>query len=97
MSNKMVYKLLLVSNLRTPMYSKYTSLCPNYRRHKRFLFALIVFLQAVCCIIKHDTFYFLKGKEEFERQQKELLEKENIMNQSKVKLGQEQVHFGWKC
>lgn len=39
-------------------------------------------------------FIFLKGKEEFERQQKELLEKENIMNQSKVKLGQEQVHFG---
>ncbi|KAM9493428.1 enhancer of filamentation 1 isoform 2-T3 [Clarias gariepinus] len=34
----------------------------------------------------------LQGKEEFERQQKELLEKENIMNQSKVKLGQEQMN-----
>ncbi|XP_027000197.1 enhancer of filamentation 1 isoform X1 [Tachysurus fulvidraco] len=34
----------------------------------------------------------LQGKEEFERHQKELLEKENIMNQSKVKLGQEQLN-----
>ncbi|XP_066530664.1 enhancer of filamentation 1 isoform X2 [Hoplias malabaricus] len=34
----------------------------------------------------------LQGKEEFERQQKELLEKENIMKQSKVQLGQEQLN-----
>jgi len=34
----------------------------------------------------------LQGKDEFERQQKELLEKENITKQSKVQLGQEQVH-----
>ncbi|CDQ94384.1 unnamed protein product [Oncorhynchus mykiss] len=33
----------------------------------------------------------LQGKEDFERQQKELLEKENIIKQSKVQLGQEQV------
>ncbi|XP_030644983.1 enhancer of filamentation 1 [Chanos chanos] len=33
----------------------------------------------------------LQGKEEFERQQKELLEKENITKQSKVQLGQEQL------
>ncbi|XP_072532609.1 enhancer of filamentation 1 isoform X2 [Salminus brasiliensis] len=34
----------------------------------------------------------LQGKDEFERQQKELLEKENIMKQSKVQLGQEQLN-----
>ncbi|KAL7829878.1 hypothetical protein AOLI_G00307630 [Acnodon oligacanthus] len=34
----------------------------------------------------------LQGKEEFERQQKELLDKENIMKQSKVQLGQEQLN-----
>lgn len=32
-----------------------------------------------------------QGKEDFERQQKELLEKENIIKQSQVQLGQEQV------
>ncbi|XP_055733270.1 enhancer of filamentation 1-like [Salvelinus fontinalis] len=34
----------------------------------------------------------LQGKEDFERQQKELLEKENIIKQSKVQLGQEQMN-----
>ncbi|XP_026088018.1 enhancer of filamentation 1-like [Carassius auratus] len=34
----------------------------------------------------------LQGKDEFERQQKELLEKENITKQSKVQLGQEQLN-----
>ncbi|KAJ7991499.1 hypothetical protein DPEC_G00284510 [Dallia pectoralis] len=34
----------------------------------------------------------LQGKEDFERQQKELLEKENIIKQSKVQLGQEQIN-----
>lgn len=34
----------------------------------------------------------LQGKDEFERQQKELLEKENIMKQSKVQLEQEQLN-----
>ncbi|KAG5842949.1 hypothetical protein ANANG_G00183180 [Anguilla anguilla] len=34
----------------------------------------------------------LQGKEEFERQQKELLEKENIIKQSKIQLEQEQLN-----
>ncbi|XP_072226503.1 enhancer of filamentation 1 [Leuresthes tenuis] len=34
----------------------------------------------------------LQGKEDFERQQKELLEKENIIKQSQVQLGQEQIN-----
>ncbi|KAM9838150.1 enhancer of filamentation 1 [Aulostomus maculatus] len=34
----------------------------------------------------------LQGKEDFERQQKELLEKENIIKQSQVPLGQEQIN-----
>ncbi|TRY85934.1 hypothetical protein DNTS_032700 [Danionella cerebrum] len=34
----------------------------------------------------------LQGKDEFERQQKRLLEKENITKQSKVQLGQEQLN-----
>ncbi|CAL8294883.1 unnamed protein product [Boreogadus saida] len=34
----------------------------------------------------------LQGKEDFERQQKELLDKENIIKQSKVQLGQEQIN-----
>uniref|UniRef100_A0A8B9HBM8 Breast cancer anti-estrogen resistance protein 1 n=1 Tax=Astyanax mexicanus TaxID=7994 RepID=A0A8B9HBM8_ASTMX len=34
----------------------------------------------------------LQGKDEFERQQKELLDKENIMKQSKVQLEQEQLN-----
>lgn len=34
-----------------------------------------------------------QGKEDFERQQKELLEKENIIKQSQVQLGQEQVRL----
>ncbi|XP_051527607.1 enhancer of filamentation 1-like isoform X1 [Myxocyprinus asiaticus] len=34
----------------------------------------------------------LQGKDEFERQQKELLEKENIIKQNKVQLGQEQLN-----
>lgn len=33
----------------------------------------------------------LQGKDDFERQQKELLDKENIIKQSQVQLGQEQV------
>lgn len=33
----------------------------------------------------------LQGKEDFERQQKELLDKENIIKQNQVQLGQEQV------
>lgn len=33
----------------------------------------------------------LQGKDDFERQQKELLDKENIMKQSQSQLGQEQV------
>lgn len=41
----------------------------------------------------YNSFLISKGKEEFERQQKELLEKENIMKQNKVQLGQEQVGF----
>lgn len=32
-----------------------------------------------------------QGKDDFERQQKELLDKENIIKQSQVQLGQEQV------
>lgn len=34
----------------------------------------------------------LQGKEDFERQQKELLDKENIIKQSQVQLGQEQLN-----
>lgn len=34
-----------------------------------------------------------QGKDDFERQQKELLEKENIIKQSQVQLGQEQVRL----
>ncbi|MED6283465.1 hypothetical protein CHARACLAT_009177 [Characodon lateralis] len=34
----------------------------------------------------------LQGKEDFERQQKELLEKENIIKQSQIQLGQEQIN-----
>lgn len=34
-----------------------------------------------------------QGKEDFERQQKELLEKENIIKQNQVQLGQEQVSW----
>ncbi|XP_041665072.1 enhancer of filamentation 1 [Cheilinus undulatus] len=34
----------------------------------------------------------LQGKDDFERQQKELLEKENIIKQSQVQLGQEQIN-----
>lgn len=34
----------------------------------------------------------LQGKEDFERQQKELLDKENIIKQSQVQLGQEQIN-----
>ncbi|KAJ3609458.1 hypothetical protein NHX12_023979, partial [Muraenolepis orangiensis] len=34
----------------------------------------------------------LQGKEDFERQQKELLDKENIIKQNKVQLGQEQIN-----
>lgn len=34
-----------------------------------------------------------QGKEDFERQQKELLDKENIIKQSQVQLGQEQVRL----
>ncbi|XP_054911135.1 enhancer of filamentation 1 [Poeciliopsis prolifica] len=34
----------------------------------------------------------LQGKEDFERQQKELLEKENIIKQTSVQLGQEQIN-----
>uniref|UniRef100_A0A3Q0R5E4 Breast cancer anti-estrogen resistance protein 1 n=1 Tax=Amphilophus citrinellus TaxID=61819 RepID=A0A3Q0R5E4_AMPCI len=34
----------------------------------------------------------LQGKEDFERQQKELLEKENIIKQSQVQLGQDQLN-----
>ncbi|XP_071757488.2 enhancer of filamentation 1 isoform X1 [Centroberyx gerrardi] len=34
----------------------------------------------------------LQGKEDFERQQKELLDKENIIKQTKVNLGQEQIN-----
>ncbi|XP_047460789.1 enhancer of filamentation 1 isoform X2 [Mugil cephalus] len=34
----------------------------------------------------------LQGKEDFERQQKELLEKENIIKQNQVQLGQEQIN-----
>uniref|UniRef100_A0A1A7XJK9 Breast cancer anti-estrogen resistance protein 1 n=1 Tax=Iconisemion striatum TaxID=60296 RepID=A0A1A7XJK9_9TELE len=34
----------------------------------------------------------LQGKEDFERQQKELLEKENIIKQNPVQLGQEQIN-----
>ncbi|PWA16768.1 hypothetical protein CCH79_00017858 [Gambusia affinis] len=34
----------------------------------------------------------LQGKEDFERQQKELLEKENIIKQTAVQLGQEQIN-----
>lgn len=33
----------------------------------------------------------LQGKDDFERQQKELLDKENIIKQSQIQLGQEQV------
>lgn len=36
-----------------------------------------------CCL--------LQGKDDFERQQKELLDKENIIKQSQIQLGQEQV------
>lgn len=32
-----------------------------------------------------------QGKDDFERQQKELLDKENIIKQSQIQLGQEQV------
>ncbi len=43
-----------------------------------------------------------QGKDDFERQQKELLDKENIIKQSQVQLGQEQVrqtllHWGRSC
>lgn len=34
-----------------------------------------------------------QGKDDFERQQKELLDKENIIKQSQVQLGQEQVRL----
>ncbi|XP_026766499.3 enhancer of filamentation 1 isoform X1 [Pangasianodon hypophthalmus] len=48
--------------------------------------------QCVKSWMEDYDYVHLQGKEEFERQQKELLEKENIMNQSKVKLGQEQLN-----
>lgn len=35
-----------------------------------------------------------QGKDDFERQQKELLDKENIIKQSQNQLGQEQVSTG---
>ncbi|MCJ8746525.1 hypothetical protein PDJAM_G00142850 [Pangasius djambal] len=47
--------------------------------------------QCVKSWMEDYDYVHLQGKEEFERQQKELLEKENIMNQSKVNLGQEQL------
>lgn len=37
---------------------------------------------------------FSQGKDDFERQQKELLDKENIMKQSQNQLGQDQVSTG---
>lgn len=49
------------------------------------------------CYISVNAFSHLlvcpQGKEDFERQQKELLEKENIIKQSQVQLGQEQVRL----
>ncbi|XP_058234050.1 enhancer of filamentation 1 isoform X1 [Hemibagrus wyckioides] len=48
--------------------------------------------QCVKSWMEDYDYVHLQGKEEFERQQKKLLEKENIMNQSKVKLGQEQLN-----
>ncbi|KAK3532649.1 hypothetical protein QTP86_027461 [Hemibagrus guttatus] len=48
--------------------------------------------QCVKSWMEDYDYVHLQGKEEFERQQKELLEKENITNQSKVKLGQEQLN-----
>ncbi|XP_053468252.1 enhancer of filamentation 1 isoform X2 [Ictalurus furcatus] len=48
--------------------------------------------QCVKSWMEDYDYVHLQGKEEFERQQKELLDKENIMNQSKVKLAQEQLN-----
>ncbi|KAI5091140.1 enhancer of filamentation 1, partial [Silurus meridionalis] len=48
--------------------------------------------QCVKSWMEDYDYVHLQGKEEFERQQKALLEKENIVNQSKVKLGQEQLN-----
>ncbi len=45
-----------------------------------------------CFDLLTDLLLFLQGKDEFERQQKKLLEKENITKQSKVQLEQEQVN-----
>ncbi|KAI5629375.1 enhancer of filamentation 1, partial [Silurus asotus] len=48
--------------------------------------------QCVKSWMEDYDYVHLQGKEEFERQQKALLEKENIVNQCKVKLGQEQLN-----
>lgn len=52
------------------------------------------------CHLAQERFWFKsvlcyakQGKEEFERQQKELLEKENIMKQSKMELEHHQVRL----
>lgn len=42
-------------------------------------------------VFSHIPVLHLQGKEDFERQQKELLEKENIIKQNQAQLGQEQV------
>ncbi|TTO63370.1 Enhancer of filamentation 1 [Bagarius yarrelli] len=48
--------------------------------------------QCVKSWMEDYDYVHLQGKEEFERQQKELLEKENIFSQTKIKLEQEQLN-----
>lgn len=48
--------------------------------------------QCVKSWMEDYDYVHLQGKEDFERQQKELLEKENIMKQNQVQLGQEQIN-----
>lgn len=48
--------------------------------------------QCVKSWMEDYDYVHLQGKEDFERQQKELLEKENIIKQNQVQLGQEQIN-----
>ncbi|KAJ0055403.1 hypothetical protein NL108_017149, partial [Boleophthalmus pectinirostris] len=50
--------------------------------------------QCVKSWMEDYDYVHLQGKEDFERQQKALLDKENIIKQSQVQLGQEQQRFG---
>ncbi|XP_041759707.2 enhancer of filamentation 1 [Coregonus clupeaformis] len=64
----------------------------NYRGHNQDKGNMNNSEKCVKSWMEDYDYVHLQGKEDFERQQKVLLEKENIIKQSKVQLGQEQIN-----